>query len=386
MVSLGTLPGDSSSIANAVSGDGSVVVGYIPRSFYSEAFRWSSGTGMVGMGDLPEGAIISVAHDVSHDGTVIVGQGRRSSFSEAFRWTSTGGMVGLGDLPGGGPESGALGVSPDGSVVVGYGTSALGIEAYRWTSETGMIGLGDLPGGNFRSFAYGVSADGLVIVGNGHSGTTTTSYPEAFLWTQNRGLRRLADVLAEFGAAPTGLTTLEEARDVTVQGNSVFVVGSGSSRSGTQAYLATIPIVSASLANEQLNLTPASDVLALDVSATRLLHGEIGRYEFDFTTDGIYDLVLEVGTPTFDHYWNGLSESFLFGESDLRDFYPAINSSGFGSLSFATTVRMTHENGSALNTAVGTITFVPELGAAQLALLGMLAVGVSAVNSRLRKR
>ena len=41
---------------------------------------------------------------------------------EAFRWTSGGGMVGLGDLPGGSSASFATGVSADGSVIVGMGT------------------------------------------------------------------------------------------------------------------------------------------------------------------------------------------------------------------------------------------------------------------------
>ena len=46
--------------------------------------------------------------------------------TEAFRWTTGGGMVGLGDLPGGNFYSDADGVSGDGSVVVGCSDSASG--------------------------------------------------------------------------------------------------------------------------------------------------------------------------------------------------------------------------------------------------------------------
>ena len=55
---------------------------------------------MVGLGDLPGGTFISPAHGVSSDGSVVVGFSNSALGQEAFRWTSGGGMVGLGDLPG----------------------------------------------------------------------------------------------------------------------------------------------------------------------------------------------------------------------------------------------------------------------------------------------
>jgi probable HAF family extracellular repeat protein len=54
-----------------------------------------------GLGDLAGGSFSSFAIGVSADGSVVVGQGLSASGSEAFRWTSGTGMVGLGDLPGG---------------------------------------------------------------------------------------------------------------------------------------------------------------------------------------------------------------------------------------------------------------------------------------------
>src|SRR5262245_37489475 len=69
------------------------------------------------LGDLPGGQFASRANDVSADGSVIVGSSYSASGLEAFRWTSGGGMVGLGDLPGGSFGSAASGVSADGSVV-----------------------------------------------------------------------------------------------------------------------------------------------------------------------------------------------------------------------------------------------------------------------------
>ena len=137
-----------------------------------------------GLGDLPGGIFFSHAHGVSANGSVVVGLSKGASGTEAFRWTSGGGMVGMGDLPGGSFSSNAQGgVSADGSVVVGTGNIASGVRAFRWTSGGGMVSLGDLPGGIFHSIAGGVSADGSVAVGHSSSASGT----EAFRWTSGGG-------------------------------------------------------------------------------------------------------------------------------------------------------------------------------------------------------
>jgi probable HAF family extracellular repeat protein len=384
MVGLGDLPGGSiNSSAQGISSDGSVVVGRGYSASGIEAFRWTSGTGMVGLGDLPGGMFESIANGVSSDGSTVVGQGYSLLGPEAFRWTSGTGMVGLGFLSGGSAYSVANGVSSDGSTVVGQGYSASGPEAFRWTSGTGMVGLGFLPGGSIFSSAQGVSSDGSVVVGYSDS----VSVPEAFLWTGDAGMQSLASVLSSYGVSTTGFAVITGAEDIAVRENTVTIVGHGSSSLGSQAFLSTLPIVSASLADELLSLTPGltSDALALDVSATRLLYGNVGRYEFDFTTDGIYDLVLDVGTPLFNTYWDSLSESFLFSETDIRNYYAGINAGGFGSLSLTTTIRMTHENGTAINTSEAVITVVPEVGSLGLSVTACLfGTGIMAIRRRHR--
>lgn len=257
---LGDLPGGAvSSDAYGVSADGSVVVG---RSSSTsdvngngfQASRWTSATGLVGLGYLPGGPTtggfaFSEARGVSADGSVVVGWGSASlnlasPDRQAFRWTSAGGMVGLGDLPGGILNSIGNGVSADGSVVVGRGTSAAGTEAFRWTAGTGMIGLGDLPGGSFNSVANAVSADGNLVVGDGVTGSGSF---EAFLWTNGVGMQRLFDVLVAGGA--TGLTgwTLSSANAISADGR--WVAGVGINPLGQlQAYraeLAVIPVPAA---------------------------------------------------------------------------------------------------------------------------------------------
>jgi len=147
---------------------------------FSDAYAASFTT----LGDLTGGFFFSSASGTSSDGSVVVGQGSSASGFEAFRWTSGGGMVGLGDLAGGGFLSQSFGTSSDGSVVVGQGISASGFEAFIWDSTNGMQSLNtvltnagvDLTGYTLNA-ATGVSDDGTKIVGlaSGPSG------PEAFL-------------------------------------------------------------------------------------------------------------------------------------------------------------------------------------------------------------
>lgn len=171
--SLGDLPeGDNSGDALAerllratgVSADGSVIVGHDLK--HGEAFRWSKGGGMRGLGRLPGGAQ-SWAFAVSADGATIVGASTTSVQDEqqAVRWTTEGGIESLGKLSDGDSMSIAHDVSENGAVIVGVATGEKGPQAFRWKKEVGMVGLGALPEGYGRSSAAAVSADGSVIVG-----------------------------------------------------------------------------------------------------------------------------------------------------------------------------------------------------------------------------
>src|SRR5204862_774958 len=100
-LAMGALTGGTaSSSAQAITPDGSVIVGYGFADLGYEAWRWEAATGMVSIGDLPGGSHFAVANAVTPDGRVIVGQSSSAASgngAEAFRWTSTYGMVALGD-------------------------------------------------------------------------------------------------------------------------------------------------------------------------------------------------------------------------------------------------------------------------------------------------
>ncbi len=73
---LGTLPGGNfGSDANGITPDGNVVVGYSSSPTGPQAFRWTSATGMMGLGHLgPGDHFADAAHGISADGSVVVGE------------------------------------------------------------------------------------------------------------------------------------------------------------------------------------------------------------------------------------------------------------------------------------------------------------------------
>jgi probable HAF family extracellular repeat protein len=190
MLGLGGLPGvPVGSIAYGVSGDGSIIVGSVVANLEEDdhAFLWTQSAGMLDLGTLP-GGYFSGAQAVTPDGSIVVGESSTGiDTTEAFRWTQASGMVGLGNLPGGN-RSTAFALSADGSVIVGVGSGTaspdtaviwfVGDSAPRVLKDVLIADFGlDLTGWDLRS-AAGISADGLTIVG---SGINPSGQPEAWI-------------------------------------------------------------------------------------------------------------------------------------------------------------------------------------------------------------
>jgi probable HAF family extracellular repeat protein len=205
MTAIGDLPGgDFASEARGVSFDGSVIVGsssstrsYSGHPFYHEPFRWTATDGITALGYLSTNTwAYGSAYDVSADGATVVGNSTdQQGFERPFRWTEAAGMTSLGHLPSSfSNQNAAFAISQDGQTVVGFSTSVNGREAFRWTQATGINSLGWLPGGatpgNIYSAAFDVSADGSTIVGASYS----TNGIEAFRWTAAAGITGLGDL------------------------------------------------------------------------------------------------------------------------------------------------------------------------------------------------
>lgn len=130
----------------------------------------------IGLGHMPETmpGLPTYANAVSGDGSTVVGYTWVSgSGTVPFRWTAAGGYQNLGTLGGtNSPNNSATAVSFDGSVVVGQSALPNGtVRGFRWTAETGMVEL--QMGLQVSQTAEGVSADGLIVVGY----NTVWTYP-----------------------------------------------------------------------------------------------------------------------------------------------------------------------------------------------------------------
>jgi probable HAF family extracellular repeat protein len=224
---LGTL-GGSYSYTNAISGDGSTVVGQSTTgSSVVHGFVWQDATGMVDVGVLAGGQTSYATH-VSNDGSVVGVSSETASGWHGARWTA-GGLEDLGTL--GGTHSEIRAMDEDGSVIVGISTTDAGTnQAFRWEagSASGEGSMVSLQSSDFvASEANDVNADGAVVVGTayltGPSSGPGSPTPETrgFRWTERNGMVSVDDWLRSNGVRLTGDIT-ETADMVSADGTRVF--------------------------------------------------------------------------------------------------------------------------------------------------------------------
>jgi hypothetical protein len=173
----------------------------------SQAAYWTQGGGWVGLGTFA-GGTQSTANAISRDGSTIVGFSNDSSVTRSvFRWTQSGGMENLGSIAGGNYST-PNAVNADGSVIVGEANTANGLNvAMRWTRTGGMQALSSLlsaggvrTGGMSLRAATGVSDNGKIIVGYGPDASNVNQYFIARCESALcQGLVTLEDTARSFG-------------------------------------------------------------------------------------------------------------------------------------------------------------------------------------------
>ncbi|MFN0136589.1 MAG: hypothetical protein ACKVS9_10795 [Phycisphaerae bacterium] len=200
------VPNGLSGTADAVSDDGTVIVG--------GAFMWVNDSRVEF--ELPSGISGVTFNALSADGTTAVGAAYVSGVgTRAFRLSETFEMLDDLSAP---PESNAWGVSADGSRVVGYSYPD-GIAVFVpviWNgTELAEFRRDEIP---MATTAHAASADGGVIVGGGGN--------SAFVWTELDGARRIVDVLyQDFGIGIDDWDYLETANSVSADGRTIVGVG-----------------------------------------------------------------------------------------------------------------------------------------------------------------
>jgi len=208
---IGGSSGNSVSTNYDISGDGLTVVGLAwVDAGTAHAFQWTDGTGMVDLGSL--GGESSRANAISGDGTTVVGwdQDPNTGWWRGAKWVN--GVEELLDPAGACGD--AHGVNHDGSIIVGGGHPDYYDHAYMWNATDGFVDLGVLSGWNYMADGYDVSNDGRVVVG--YSGAFMDEH--AAIWTEATGLVRLADYLADLGVTVPTDWTLKFANAVSDDG------------------------------------------------------------------------------------------------------------------------------------------------------------------------
>lgn len=233
---IGFLPNSDVSEANAISGNGSVVVGNSPDADGDRAFIWQDGQ----MTALSSGSSESFASSVNFDGSVVAGGVTESGTRRGAFWSDPfssaswlysldsrgntvsavndassallGVMVGSCSSDGGGgacrwvnfdedPEllppsdpfnysptfTNATDVSGDGTVIVGYTQSPF--RAFRWSEADGWVTLHGIEEDGARwdpaPFASVISADGSTVFGTTTYDGSTDQY--TVRWVGNSG-------------------------------------------------------------------------------------------------------------------------------------------------------------------------------------------------------
>lgn len=204
-------------LTGGLSDDGAMVVGVTKVSGVDRPAAWTSAAGITVLQTEDAGTFTQGVTDISADKSVIVGSVIKAGVGEsAARWAAATGFKSIGFLgmPTANSTSYARAVSVNGSTVVGSSSDGVGGEAFRYVNGT-MTGLGKLAsiGG---SSAWAVSADGSVIVGHSNA---ASGEPVPFRWTAAGGMKPLLFA----GSETWGYLGNSSARGVS--GDGALVVG-----------------------------------------------------------------------------------------------------------------------------------------------------------------
>lgn len=238
--------------AFSVSADGRVIVGYSYDGEQSRAARWENGVPVVVESGV-NGSRGSSMTSISADGSVAVGIVESADgWTHLAKWSADGQVTLLPTPDNVMPYYGRL--SRDGSTIVGnvsdFSVEGYLSQGYRLSSGGSFQLLGDLPGGDKYSWARDVSADGALVVGGSSTGYRELgeglfiSTDDAFLWDQQHGMRNLKDVLeSEYGLNLAGWQ-LSEAVGISADGK--VIAGNGYNPQGlSEPWIVILPEPSA---------------------------------------------------------------------------------------------------------------------------------------------
>ncbi len=235
--SLGFTIDDSYSGGYSISGDGTTVVGNAWADTaggvaYSEAIAWTQESGIVNLGTIFEGRSTR-ANAVNGDGSVIVGwQDFNGPWKSAvWRKNSEGNYLQNAYLlinPEGDStdEYNQLGecsaISADGNWIGGHGDYATNGNPWIWSEAGGYVDLGTLAEGAY-GYVAALNENGTVAVGRLQLGPWDPEIP--YIWTEAGGMQNINDYAANTLGIDLGSKQIYSANCMSSNGQ--YIVGYG---------------------------------------------------------------------------------------------------------------------------------------------------------------
>lgn len=208
-----------------MSANGNVIVGLgWLTAGTAHAVKWDATNGVVDLGSMISGSS-SRANAVNADGSVIVGwQDEANGTRSAARWVN--GVESFITDGSGNNLGEAGGVSANGNIVIGAGMP----NPYVWNTTSGVTYITH-PNSSvfFRGGATGISADGTTVVGYFRAFSAPPMSGEGFIWTAATGRVNLNDYAVSLGIATNGVTM---ALPLAISQDGKKIAGVGTNASG----------------------------------------------------------------------------------------------------------------------------------------------------------
>lgn len=315
--SLGSSSDGNASSGWAISGDGGTVVGLAwINAGTAHAVAHNAAEGVMDLGSLT--AASTRANALSNDGSIVVGWQDFNGPWKSAVWhkDTTGGYLPntyiLIDPDGSATDEynqagECSAISADGSVIGGYGDYANNDQPWTWSEANGFVNLGSMPNMG-RGYVSSMSADGSIVVG-WFDGQFFGDPRKAFIWTAEDGLQDLNTYATTNLGVNLGNQQLYTASDISPDGR--YITGTGKTgftmfayrldlaiSTGIQASAGTVPINAwPNPATDMVHFTaPANAVLTIIAAdgplvRTSAVQGDVSL-DLSRFAEGVYTLVL----------------------------------------------------------------------------------------------
>ena len=228
---LGELSPDADgSSAWGMTSDGSAVVGLgFVSGWEAHAVKWSQATGLVDLGSTTPGSS-SRANAISDDGTVVVGW-QDDDYGDRFAVYWKNNVQSFIQNNGNSFTGEGQAVTPDGNTIVG--TSEGEEAAFVWNVVDGYTSIKH-PDPMYVGGASAVSDDGKTVIGFFRPWGAPATSGEGFIWTKETGAINLNDYVASLGYSDLGVTF---ALPMAISPNGKYISGLGDTADGIQGFV-----------------------------------------------------------------------------------------------------------------------------------------------------